>query len=242
MTSLQSQNNNSVPSCPSRDFRVNNISKYFGKTPALININLALGRGKVHCVCGANAAGKSTLVKLIAGLGKPDKGKITKPEKSKTGLMLHQSMLYPKLSIEGNLQFYAHLYGIREKKKRINELLEALGLEDSRLEKTETLSAGMKKRAGFARAVINTPELLLLDEPFSGMDKEGTAGIKTCIKELGKKNSAILITTHQINEVIEFCDEISVLDKAKLIMSEKVENIDRQAFCRDYLSWAEQYR
>lgn len=238
MNSRQTNKNNHTISESNGEYWADNVSKYFGEQPGLVNVNLTLNKGQIHCVCGANAAGKTTIVRVLAGLLKPDKGKITQPEKKKTGLMLEYSMLYPKLSIAENLRFYAGLYGVEKEKHYIDKLLESLGLDDLKSERIEVLSAGMQKRASFARAIINKPELVLLDEPFSGLDQQAAEKVKANIKELAGNKSAVLITTHWINQVIEFCDEFSVLDKGRLIMNEKAANVDKQAFCRDYVFYA----
>jgi heme exporter protein A len=220
--------------------RLQNVSKYFGRRVGLVDVSFDIVRGNIYCVCGANAAGKSTLVNVISGLLKPDKGKISHLEIDKTGVMLHKSMLYPELTVAENLRFYANLYRIKDKKGRISMLLEKLALKDFRNDKVDILSAGVKKRVSFARAIINCPNLILLDEPFSGLDKDSFEIVVNIIKESARSNTAVILTTHRIDKAAALADYFYVLDNGRMVMNKESGDIDREKLCKDYLFLAKE--
>ena len=172
-------------SAPSSDasapaLRVEKLVKKFGTRKAADGITFALPQGAFLSVFGPNGAGKTTLLRMLATLARPTSGTIEvlgvdakeKPDEVREliGIISHNTMLYPDLTAEENLILYAKLYGVSDPKARAIELLDAVGLKARRLDRVRTFSRGMKQRTAIARALVNDPAVVLLDEPYSGLD------------------------------------------------------------------------
>ena len=159
---------------------INSVSKAFASKWVLKSIDFVITDGQSVCLCGINGAGKSTLLRIIAGLLSPDKGSVRingfdtkkEPEKTKAqlGVISHQSMLYSDLTVLENINFFATLYGVRDKAARTEQLLKDVGLFPYRYDKTGILSRGLLQRLAIVRALVHNPTVLLADEPFTGLD------------------------------------------------------------------------
>ena len=159
---------------------VDHLTKSFGGRKAVDDVSFALPEGAFLSVFGPNGAGKTTLLRMLATLSRPTEGTITlagidvkeEPERVREaiGLISHNPMLYPDLTAEENLLLYAKLYGVADPQKRVIELLDAVGLKHRRLDRVRTFSRGMTQRVSIARALVNDPSVVLLDEPYSGLD------------------------------------------------------------------------
>jgi len=227
---------------------VSGLSKSFGSRTVLKDINLDVTAAQNICICGANGAGKSTFVRLIAGIAKADIGCIKiygldtnkYPEKTRPvlGFISHQSMLYPDLTIYENLLFFARLYGLNNPHDRIVELLEDLGLVSYRYDRTNVLSRGMLQRLSIARAIIHEPSVLLADEPFTGLDTHAVSHLKEVLQNFHNTGGTLLMTTHQPHITLDCCHRVIVLDKGTFIFDSTVSNLDPDAFRRDYLEYA----
>ncbi len=159
---------------------VDHLTKSFGGRKAVDNVSFALPEGAFLSVFGPNGAGKTTLLRMLATLSRPTEGTMTlagidvkeEPERVREaiGLISHNPMLYPDLTAEENLLLYAKLYGVSDPQNRVIELLDAVGLKHRRLDRVRTFSRGMTQRVSIARALVNDPSVVLLDEPYSGLD------------------------------------------------------------------------
>ena len=205
--------------------KVHQISKRFGNKTALNQIEFNVDKGEIFGFLGPSGAGKTTLINILTGQLKADEGttellgKETKnlaPEDlAHIGLVGDSSGYYEKLSLEKNLIVYAKIYGLP--KSRVDEVLEQVGLLDSKKVIAEKLSTGMRQRMFLARALLNKPELLFLDEPTSGLDPMTSQKIHRLLNELKESGTTIFLTTHDMVEATEMCDRISLLNQGDLV-------------------------
>ena len=205
--------------------KVHQISKRFGNKTALNQIEFNVDKGEIFGFLGPSGAGKTTLINILTGQLKADEGttellgKETKnlaPEDlAHIGLVGDSSGYYEKLSLEKNLIVYAKIYGLPN--SRVDEVLEQVGLLDSKKVIAEKLSTGMRQRMFLARALLNKPELLFLDEPTSGLDPMTSQKIHRLLNVLKESGTTIFLTTHDMVEATEMCDRISLLNQGDLV-------------------------
>src|SRR5262245_23855784 len=197
------------------------------KVTALDNLNLTIERGEVFGLLGPNGSGKSTTIKLLLGLIFPTYGTahvLGSPSgntviNQQIGFLPEESYLYKFLTGEETLWFYGKLFKIprNELKKRVPLLLDKVGLDDkARKRKLREYSKGMARRIGLAQALINDPELILLDEPTTGLDPIGTREMKDLILSLKKQNKTVILCSHLLADVQDVCDRITILFRGKM--------------------------
>src|SRR5438093_9007843 len=197
------------------------------KVRALDDLNLTIERGEVFGLLGPNGSGKSTTIKLLLGLIFPTRGSTTilgQPAGSTTinekiGFLPEESYLYRFLNGEETLKFYGRLFKIpsKELKRRVPELLDIVGLDaKSRKRKLREYSKGMARRIGLAQALINNPDLILLDEPTTGLDPIGTREMKDLILSLKAQGKTVLLCSHLLADVQDVCDRITILFRGKM--------------------------
>ena len=202
-----------------------NIVKTFGRKRALNSINFEIRKGEIFGFLGPSGSGKTTMINILTGQLLPDSG-ITQllgkdsqdlhpTDLEKIGIVSDQSGFYEKLSLEKNLLLYAKLYGVNL--NRVDELLNKVGLLESKGILAEQLSTGMKQRMLLARALINQPKILFLDEPTSGLDPTTSKSIHELLVQLKESGATIFLTTHDMNEATLLCDHLALLNKGKLI-------------------------
>jgi heme exporter protein A len=182
------------------------LTKSFGPTPVLRGASVSVDAGGAAMIIGRNGSGKSTLVRILAGLSAPTDGAallfgypsrtLSATERARVGLVTHQSFLYPNLTARENLMFYADLYG-RCRAAEISRWLERVGLAHATDDRVHTFSRGMEQRLTLARALINRPDVLLMDEPFAALDPEGIALTGTLLREASGRGCALLLTAHE---------------------------------------------
>jgi len=224
------------------------VSKSFGNQLVLKDISLYLTAGQGLCICGANAAGKTTLLRIMAGLLQPGAGAVqicgfdvkSQPQqaKAKLGAIFHKSMVYPQLTVIENLRFFALVYGVRNGKAHIQNLLEQTALMPYRYDRAGILSRGMMQRLAIARALVHKPIVLLADEPFTGLDADASKHLVTILNNFKDEGGTVVMTTHDVNLSLQCCRQVAVLDKQKLIFNAKISEIDTAAFAKDYLLYA----
>ena len=197
------------------------------------NISFSINKGDVVGFIGPNGAGKTTVIKLILKLIKLSEGKVfingldiekdfTKAIE-KVGAIVENPDLYMYLSGYDNLKITANNYK-NISKQRINEVVKIVGLENRIKDKVSTYSLGMRQRLGIAEAIINKPELLILDEPTNGLDIEGIIEIRNLIKDLSHQGIAILISSHNLTEIDNLCNRIIAIKNGKIITDDTIEN------------------
>jgi len=204
---------------------VEKITKRFGNKTALNQIQFNVDKGEIFGFLGPSGAGKTTLINILTGQLKADEGTtqllgkdtkdLTPEDLAHIGLVGDSSGYYEKLSLEKNLIVYAKIYGLPN--SRVNEVLEQVGLLESKKTIAEKLSTGMRQRMFLARALLNRPELLFLDEPTSGLDPMTSKKIHRLLEELKAAGTTIFLTTHDMVEATELCDRISLLNQGDLV-------------------------
>lgn len=216
---------------------INNLTKRYGKFPALNDLNLQIKKGEVFGFVGPNGAGKTTTMRIVCGLLKATSGTvyvdginaIERPEdiKKKVGYVPDFFGVYDNLKVMEYMDFYGSMYGMKkEDVAGIAEgLLELVNLSDKKEEFVDTLSRGMKQRLCVARALIHNPDLLVLDEPNSGLDPRARFEMKEVLKNLGAMGKTIIISSHILPELAEMCTSIGIMEHGSLIISGKVEDI-----------------
>ena len=204
---------------------VEKITKRFGNKTALNQIQFNVDKGEIFGFLGPSGAGKTTLINILTGQLKADEGTtqllgkdtkdLTPEDLAHIGLVGDSSGYYEKLSLEKNLIIYAKIYGLPN--SRVDEVLEQVGLLESKKTIAEKLSTGMRQRMFLARALLNRPELLFLDEPTSGLDPMTSKKIHRLLEELKAAGTTIFLTTHDMVEATEMCDRISLLNQGDLV-------------------------
>jgi len=204
---------------------VEKITKRFGNKTALNQIQFNVEKGEIFGFLGPSGAGKTTLINILTGQLKADEGKtqllgkdtkdLTPEDLAHIGLVGDSSGYYEKLSLEKNLIVYAKIYGLPN--SRVDEVLEQVGLLESKKTIAEKLSTGMRQRMFLARALLNRPELLFLDEPTSGLDPMTSKKIHRLLEELKAAGTTIFLTTHDMVEATEMCNRISLLNQGDLV-------------------------
>jgi len=224
------------------------VSKSFGNQLVLDDISFHLTAGQGLCICGANASGKTTLLRIMAGLLQSDAGAVqicgfdvkSQPQqaKAKLGAIFHKSMVYPQLTVIENLRFFALIYGVRDDTAHIQNLLEQTALMPYRYDRAGILSRGMMQRLSIARALVHKPVVLLADEPFTGLDADASNHLVAMLNSFEGKGGTVVMTTHDVNLSLQCCQQVAVLDRRKLIFNAKISEIDTAAFAKDYLLYA----
>ena len=208
--------------------QVDNLTKQYKNVLAVKNINFKINRGKIIGLLGPNGCGKSTTIGMILGLIKPSNGTVTinhkNIENNRTSLLEKMNFISPyvelpkKLTVEENLKVYGRLYGVKNLEEKIYNLMEKLNLTDFRFRKTGELSSGQKNRVSLAKALINDPEILLLDEPTASLDPDVGDYIRSFIEEFASsRNSTILLASHNMYEVERLCHEVMMMKNGEII-------------------------
>jgi ABC-2 type transport system ATP-binding protein len=209
--------------------RVVGLSKRYGATTAVSGLNFEIREGEIFGLLGANGAGKTTTIAMLATQRQPSGGDAivfdrsalseTRQVRQMIGLAPQEVSLYPALTAVENLQFFGRIYGVKQAELggRIDELLAMVGLDDHRDERVGIFSGGMKRRLNLAVSIVHRPKLILLDEPTAGVDPQSREQILNIISSLRDNGSAILYTTHYMEEAERLCDRLGILSEGKLV-------------------------
>ena len=198
---------------------IEHINKSFGAQQVLKDIRLEIPAGQVLGLLGPNGAGKSTLMKILIGLWKADSGKVQVPER--IGYLPENNPLYDEMYVTEYLRFMA---GLTHANEDIDALIDRVGLVPERHKHIRELSKGYRQRVGLAQALLGNPELLILDEPTTGLDPNQLVEIRSLIRDLGKERTVIL-STHIMQEVREMCDRVVILDHGEIKADEFIDKI-----------------
>ena len=206
--------------------KLDHIHKSFGKQQVLKDISLEIPSGQVLGLLGPNGAGKSTLMKILIGLWKPDAGSVEAP--SNIGYLPENNPLYEDMYVVEYMLFMARITmrdaSAKEQKERVENLIERVGLTPERHKHIRALSKGYRQRVGLAQALIGDPDLLILDEPTTGLDPNQLVDIRNLIRQVGKDRTVIL-STHIMQEVREMCDRVVVLSQGVIQADQATEDI-----------------
>lgn len=210
------------------------LSKVYGSLPVLRSLSFKVWRGEFVALLGANGSGKSTLLRLLSGLSKPTAGAIriggwempreAMAARAQIGLVAHQPLLYENLTARENLDFYGKLYGIErhERERRIKELLIAAGLRKRRDSLVRTFSRGMKQRLSIARATLHQPDVLLLDEPYSGLDHAAAGRLDEMLAAAIAEGRTILMSTHQLERIPPAAGRALALSRGRIAFDDAI--------------------
>lgn len=199
-----------------------NLTKRYGNQTAVDDISLKIARNSIYGLLGPNGAGKSTTLKMIVGFLRPTEGQIMfdgRPWKrdalTKIGSLIEAPALYGNLTAEENLLVHTKLLGIPREK--IHEVLQTVNLQDTGKKRTSQFSMGMKQRLGIAAALLNDPQLLVLDEPTNGLDPFGIQELRELISSFPQKGITVLLSSHILSEVAQVVDDIGIISGGRLL-------------------------
>jgi ABC-2 type transport system ATP-binding protein len=211
------------------------LTKNYGEKKAIDNIDLKVPVGSIFGLLGPNGAGKSTIINILAGLTMKTSGKASimgididaEPQAAKyqIGVVPQEIVLDTFFALREALEFYAGYYGIRPKDRKTDEIIEALGLKDKVMATARQLSGGMRRRFLVAKAMVHSPKVLILDEPTAGVDIDLREQLWAYVKELNKRGTTIILTTHYLEEAQELCDHIAFINHGKIIKSDRKDNL-----------------
>lgn len=211
--------------------RLENICKSFGKQQVLRDVSLAIGEGEIVGLLGPNGAGKSTLMKIVIGLWQADSGQVTAPRR--IGYLPERNPLYEEMYVREYLQFMARMtedekgrkQGLASRFVGVEELIARVGLTAEAHKKIGHLSKGYRQRVGLAQALLGEPEMLILDEPTTGLDPNQLVEIRDLIRTEGKQRT-IILSTHILQEVQEVCSRVVILDHGVVKMDKPIGEIE----------------
>ncbi len=206
---------------------VRGLIKTFGVMPVLRRLDLCVAHGEFLAVLGPNGSGKSTLLRLLAGLSKPNGGTIriggwelpreAASVRAQIGLVSHEPLLYEALTARENMQFFARLYGLPTNSPRLMQLIEQVGLARRADHKVRTFSRGMQQRLSIARALVHNPDILLMDEPYTGLDQDASLTLDDILKSAHDAGHTIFMITHQFDRASALADRIVILSRGQIV-------------------------
>lgn len=221
-------------------------AKRFGTHTALHPTDLVIPHGQAVLLVGANGAGKSTVLRLVAGLCRPSAGSVkingrdpqrTPEARAEIGLLSHQTLLYDELTARENLRFFAQLYGLDEPNQRLAATLATVGLDERLDQRVGSFSRGMKQRLAIARATLHDPSILLLDEPFTGLDAKASAALHHLVRCLRQEGRTCILVTHRLDEADGLVDRLLVIERGQWRLDQVLTKDSNQLrrLCAPYL-------
>jgi len=217
--------------------KIEQVTKKFGEFTAVDGLNLEIGKGEIFGIVGANGAGKTTTFRMILGLLETTEGSITwcgekidHTKSGKIGYLPEERGLYPKLTVKDQLLYFARLRGMRKEEvlPRIDYWLEKFEITQYKNKKAGELSKGNQQKVQFIYSVLHEPELLILDEPFSGLDPVNVEQLKSAVREVKEKGTTILFSSHRMEHVELMCENIAMFKKGKTIEKGSIQEIKRK--------------
>lgn len=220
------------------------LVKEYGAVVAVDGIDLALGRGEFLTIFGPNGAGKSSLLKMLAGAMRATRGTVSiggvpldfsdGEWRRRVGMLSHQGFLYPQLTAEENLRFYGKLFGLDDLDRRIPARLERVGLADRARSAVHGLSHGMRQRLALARALLHDPDLVLLDEPYTGLDPAAATVLREVLRELRSGRRTVVMVTHNLTEGLALATRVAIQVRGRLAWEGARADVEEVGFERFY--------
>ena len=215
--------------------QVESLGKHFGSAAALDDVSLVVSAGEFLTIFGPNGAGKTTLMRILATLSRPSSGSVRVFDhdtrrapaelRRRIGLVTHRSLLYASLSAHENVSFFARMFGVPQPRERAAERLTQLGLEHRMHDPVHTYSRGMEQRCAIARALVHDPDVLLLDEPFSGLDPDARARLHDLLTPGTDRRRTVILTSHDLSHGADLADRIAILARGRLAFDAPVAEI-----------------
>ncbi len=229
--------------------QVKSLVKSFGPTTALRGVNLSVPDGQFVTLVGPNGAGKTTLLRILATLSRPTLGQVkiaghelpkgAADARRNIGLVSHQTLLYGDISAEENLRFYGRMYDVSGLDRRIMQVLEMVGLAQRRRDPVRTFSRGMQQRLAIARAVLHRPALMLLDEPYTGLDQDAAARLEAVMSSVGTEGRTVVMTTHDLERGLAVADRVVILAKGRVVFEAQRSELNTAAFLEAYRQYTQ---
>jgi heme exporter protein A len=222
------------------------LTKTYGLSFALRKLDLTILRGECVALLGPNGSGKSTLLRLLTGLSRPTAGTLTiggweipreaDAMRAQLGVVSHKPLLYDTLTARENLQFFARMYNLSkaDAETRITALLARVGLARRANDLVRTYSRGMQQRLSIARALLHKPEILLLDEPHTGLDRDGSVLLDTILEEIRADNRTILMATHELERAAALSTRVIILARGNLVYDSPTAGFDGERLAAQY--------
>jgi ABC-2 type transport system ATP-binding protein len=216
---------------------VEHISKSFGNFQAIKDLSMEVREGAMFGFLGANGAGKTTTMRMILDIIRPDSGQITwdgkdvrEVPRQSWGYLPEERGLYPKMVVEDQLLFLGRLNGLskQDAKKELDEWFERFQINANRKKKIEELSKGNQQKIQFLAAIIHNPTILIMDEPFSGLDPVNANVLKEAFLEMHRRGKTIIFSTHQLEQVEEMCEDVVIINKGQTVVQGSVREVKRQ--------------
>ena len=208
---------------------VKKLVKRFGLKTILRGVDFQVQPGEFVALLGPNGAGKTTFLRILASLSRPSLGEVNiagykLPDqaaqvRARLGVVSHLPLLYSDLSAEENLRFYARLYGIMNDQSRITEVLELIGLETRRRDLVRTFSRGMQQRLAIGRAILHDPEVMLFDEPYTGLDQDAASVLDDILKTVARQGRTVVMTSHDLSRVENLATRFDILSRGVIAAS-----------------------
>jgi heme exporter protein A len=224
--------------------QVRGLTKAFGHQVALRGVSLDVAEGEFLTLFGPNGAGKTTLVRVVASLARPtagtvhvrgyDLGKAATIVRRHIGLIAHDPLLYGDLTPDENLRFFARMYDLPDAAARIDAVLGQVGLNARRRDPVRTFSRGMVQRLAIARAILHDPAILLLDEPYTGLDLQAADMLRAVLQELAASERTVILTTHNLEQGLEMCDRAAILHRGRITWQGERTGLDLEGLRETY--------
>jgi heme exporter protein A len=219
------------------------LTRTFGSRRAVDGVSISVGSGDALAIFGPNGAGKTTLLRILAGILKPSAGDARigdaklpgGPEvRRRIGIVSHYSLLYDALTARENVEFAARLYGVRDVRERAGNVLRAMQILDRANTPVRALSRGMKQRVSVARAMVHDPDVILADEPFTGLDVVGSKALSRLFTGLKERGAAVILVTHNVEEGLSLSTQAAIMNSGRIVRMESRSAIDPSSFAREY--------
>jgi heme exporter protein A len=215
---------------------VKKLVKRFGLKTVLRGLNFRVEPGEFVALLGPNGAGKTTFLRILASLSRPSLGEVrvsgyrlpaqAAAVRSRLGVVSHQPLLYGDLTAEENLRFYGRMYGVRELPRRIDQVLELVGLAPRRRDLVRTFSRGMQQRLAIGRAVLHDPDVMLFDEPHTGLDQDASAMLDGVLREVAARGRTVVMTSHDLSRAADLASRFDILSRGEITASVQREDIE----------------
>lgn len=215
---------------------VRGLVKTFGLKSVLRGLEFHVDRGEFVALVGPNGAGKTTFLRILASLARPSMGEVrvagyrlpaqAAAVRIRLGVVSHQPLLYGDLTAEENLFFYSRMYGLTDLEHRVGAILEMVGLHARRRDLVRQYSRGMQQRLAIGRAILHDPDVLLFDEPHTGLDQEAAAMLDTLLRDVAARGRTVVMTSHNLDRAADLAERIDILSKGVIAASIKRDEID----------------
>ncbi len=209
--------------------KVKKLVKRFGLKTVLSGLDFEVQSGEFVALLGPNGAGKTTFLRILASLSSPTLGQVSiagyelpreaAPVRARLGVVSHLPLLYNDLTAEENLRFYARMYGLANPEPRINEVLDIIGLKKRGKDLVRTYSRGMQQRLAIGRAVLHNPDVILFDEPYTGLDQDASSMLDEVLKTVASQGRTVVMTSHDLARTEELATRFDILSRGKIAAS-----------------------